>query len=123
MFFFLYIIKTPLLIYCLYVVFVIKLDQFFSLFSSLFLQVQLFQSSNKRNSNLKSIFAQGKAIKFYYNDSDYEKIIRAYIDAVTSNLFSLIFHSILIWIFSITSLIPYINILDLIAFKCDYTNF
>ena len=55
----------------------------------LFLQVQLLQSSNKRDSDLKvnnqPTSLQGNSIKFHYTDDDYDRIIRAYIDAVTSN--------------------------------------
>ena len=59
---------------------------------SLTLKVQLLQSSNKRDSNLtinnEPTFVQGKSVKFHYTDEDYNKIIRACIDAVTSNFTS-----------------------------------
>ena len=55
----------------------------------MFLQVELLQSLNKRDANLtinnEATFAEGKSVKFHYTDEDYKNIIRAYIDAVTSN--------------------------------------
>ena len=39
----------------------------------------------------KPMFVEGKAIRFYYTENDYDKIIRDYIDAVATNTFSLIY--------------------------------
>ena len=66
----------------------------FKISFSIFLKVQLLQSSNKRDPNLiinnQSTFVEGKSIKFHNTDEDYNNIIRTYIDAVTSNLISLL---------------------------------
>ena len=66
----------------------------FKISFSIFLKVQLLQSSNKRDPNLiinnQSTFVEGKSIKFHNTDEDYNNIIRTYSDAVTSNLISLL---------------------------------
>ena len=59
------------------------------------LQVELLQSSNKRDPNLKlnhqETIVRDKVIKFYHTEKDFSKMIRAYIDAVTSTI-SFLFH-------------------------------
>ena len=66
-------------------------QNYFQSLALLLLQVELLQSSNKRDPNLKisarRTHVKGKAVRFYYTEKDYDKIIRAYIDAVTSNTF------------------------------------
>ena len=52
-------------------------------------QVDLLQTSNKRDPNLtvntEKTTVQNNVIKFHHTDSDYSEILRAYIDTVTSN--------------------------------------
>ena len=68
------------------------------------LQVELLQSSNKRDPNLKvnhqETIVTDKVIKFYHTENDFSKMIRAYIDAVTSTTFFL-FHFYILIFFSI----------------------
>ena len=68
------------------------------------LQVELLQSSNKRDPNLKvnhqETIVSDKVIKFYHTENDFSKMIRAYIDAVTSTIFFL-FHFYILIFFSI----------------------
>ena len=52
--------------------------------------MELLQSSNKRVPSLtinhQETVANKSTIKFYHNDNDYSKMIRAYIDSVTSKM-------------------------------------
>ena len=54
-----------------------------------YLQVQILQSSNKRGSNLKTddeqTVVENNIISFHHMETDYGKMITAYIDTVTSN--------------------------------------
>ena len=60
-----------------------------ALLETSYLQVQLLQSSNKRNPNLKitaeQTVAVNNSISFHHTETDYAKMIRAYTDTVTSN--------------------------------------
>ena len=53
------------------------------------LQVQLLQSSNKRDPKLKinneQTDVENNTINFHHAEADYAKMMRAYIDTVTSN--------------------------------------
>ena len=54
-----------------------------------YLQVQLLQSSDQRGSNLKTddeqTVVENNIISFHHMETDYAKMITAYIDTVTSN--------------------------------------
>ena len=83
----------------------------------LFLQVRLLQSSDKRDPNLKvnnqPKSVQGNSIKFHYTDNDFDhQIIRAYINAVTSN-FNFLYVSFIFNIVKVSiNILPiYLNIL------------
>ena len=69
------------------------------------LQVELLQSSNKRDPNLKvnhqETNVSDKVIKFYHTENYFSKMIRAYIDSVTSTIFFL-FHFYIISFFLYT---------------------
>ena len=72
-------------------VFPSKISVFFCNFKTHFiLQVQLLQSSNKRNPSLKvnhdRTVVENSVVKFYHNKNDYCKMLRAYIDSITSNI-------------------------------------
>ena len=64
----------------------------FSIFMYVFgiFQVELLQTSNKRDPNNiindQRTTVDNNAIRFQYTDADYSKMIRAFIDAVTSNI-------------------------------------
>ena len=67
--------------------------------SYLYLQVQLLQSSNKRNPNLKinaeQTVVENNSISFHHTETDYAKIIRAYIHTVTSHNHIFLFEALL----------------------------
>ena len=54
-------------------------------------EMEVVQSSNKRDPNPRinheETVVNKSTIKLYYNDHDYSKMIQAYIDTVTSNIF------------------------------------
>ena len=86
-------------------------------------QVDLLQASNKRDRNLtvnnEKTTVQNNVIKFHHTDSDYSKMIRAYIDTVTSNNYLLYFLPVFFYIYHISGY-RYVYIQDINLYLSIY---